>query len=78
MGECEVQRFTRITLNNQVITILTEDEPKLIEALTIKPSFQSFIAEKLSCNNCLAGPNGTSTLCEGCYDFSKWKVGVNH
>jgi hypothetical protein len=40
MGEVvTVQRVTKITIGDQVISIMTEDETKLIEALTKKDDF---------------------------------------
>lgn len=49
MEGCEVQRYTRIILNDQIITIRTDDEQKLISALTkdTKKSFQKAEFERI-------------------------------
>lgn len=44
----EIQRFTKIILNDQIITILTEDEPTIIQALQRENVFTKLKPPELS------------------------------
>ena len=72
----DVKRFTEITLGDQIIRIMTDDEPKIIEALSKKKSFEAINPEewvqvgaiqvRRCCDTCEVRRSGSGETCAKC------------